>query len=145
VPSKKKSKNPNPRRITSADINAKHEEFWNDEARHLEHLRQRYPDAHTHRIVEAARVIADASTLETGRKSYSAAVRAAEALEGVSKRINAAGRQRAAFVARKWFEWHSRRSRVESPHGVPVLRRRCAPLRVDALRPQAGAPADGGH
>lgn len=82
-------------KVTAADITSAHAAFWNEESKQLEQLRQRYPDARAHRILEAARVIADAFTLETGNTSYAAAVRAAEALDGLSKRIYAAGRQRA--------------------------------------------------
>lgn len=71
-------------------MNKANREFWAADAEQFEQLRQKYPDKRAHLLMEVARVI----LRETGA-SHAAAVRAAEAVEAVSKRMYAAGRERA--------------------------------------------------
>jgi hypothetical protein len=71
-------------------INKAGAEFWAADAEQLEHLRQKYPDARAHLLMEIARVILK----ETGT-SHVAAVRAAEAIEALSRRTYGASRERA--------------------------------------------------
>jgi hypothetical protein len=72
-------------------INKANREFWAADCEQFEQLQARYPDAHAQRLMEAARAILK----ETGTASHVAAVRAAEAVETVSRRVYAQGRQRA--------------------------------------------------
>lgn len=80
---------------TVRGINKANAGFWRADREQFEQLRQKHQDdAHAHRLMEAARAIVDVYTQETGITSHAAAVRAAEAVEVVSRRIYAEGRQR---------------------------------------------------
>jgi hypothetical protein len=70
-------------------INAANRQFWADDSAQFEQLLQRYPDKRAHLLMEVARAIIK----ETGA-SHAAAVRAAEAVELVSRRMYVAGRER---------------------------------------------------
>jgi hypothetical protein len=71
-------------------INQANRKFWAADAEQLKQLRQKYPDKRAHLLMEIARVI----QRETGA-SHAAAVRAAEAIEALSRRTYGDSRERA--------------------------------------------------
>jgi hypothetical protein len=110
---------------TVRSINQANKAFWQADREQFEQLRQRYPDAHAHRLMEAAHAILK----ETGT-SHAAAVRAAEAVETVSRRVYAQGRQRANTRSKaradkealeKFHAWEKKHSR--SVAGLDTARR----------------------
>jgi hypothetical protein len=71
-------------------INKGNTDFWKADGEQLarlteqfKQLKEKYPDAHAQRIMEAARLIVDQHTLKTGKPSHAAAVLAAEAIEAL--------------------------------------------------------------
>lgn len=71
-------------------INEANADFWKADAEQLEELRHRRTDKDAALLMEMARVILN----ETGTTNHAGALRAAEAIEALSRQTYAAGRQR---------------------------------------------------